>query len=120
MCTNLIYMTCTCISIALFINQFHILQSFICNTNDALTERLGLTYTLFNFQSKSLFFLIAATVNPEAHRFLTLACHFDSKYFKDFEFIGATDSAVPCAMLLDLARTLNYSLHNGQDKGVSK
>lgn len=59
---------------------------------------------------------IIATLDPTAKRFLVLACHFDSKYFKDFTFIGATDSAVPCSMMIDLARTLNYSLHNG--KGV--
>jgi len=58
----------------------------------------------------------SATLDPTAKRFLVLACHFDSKYFKDFTFIGATDSAVPCSMMIDLARTLNYSLHNG--KGV--
>lgn len=62
--------------------------------------------------------LISATLDPSADRFLTLACHFDSKYFADFAFIGATDSAVPCAMLIDLALTLNYSLHNGKDSEV--
>ncbi len=54
---------------------------------------------------------IIATLNPNVERRLVLACHYDSKYFprrKDGrEFIGATDSAVPCAMLLDLAYSLN-------------
>jgi len=50
---------------------------------------------------------IIAIQNPSAFRWLTLACHFDSKYFEEFEFIGATDSAVPCAMLIDIARHLN-------------
>lgn len=31
----------------------------------------------------------------------------DSKWFADFEFIGATDSSVPCAILLDIATSLN-------------
>ena len=53
---------------------------------------------------------IVATQNPKAIRRLVLACHYDSKYFEDFVFIGATDSAVPCAMLLDVARHLNTSL----------
>lgn len=53
---------------------------------------------------------IIAVRDPSASRSLTLACHFDSKLFSDFEFIGATDSAVPCAMLIDLARHLNSSL----------
>jgi glutaminyl-peptide cyclotransferase len=35
------------------------------------------------------------------------ACHYDSKYFSEFDFIGATDSAVPCAILLDLAKFLH-------------
>jgi len=50
---------------------------------------------------------IIAIQNPSSLRRLTLACHFDSKYFEEFEFIGATDSAVPCALLLDIARHLN-------------
>ncbi|XP_055546406.1 glutaminyl-peptide cyclotransferase [Wyeomyia smithii] len=49
---------------------------------------------------------IIATLNPKAERFLVLACHYDSKYFKDQVFIGATDSAVPCAMMLDLANSM--------------
>jgi len=50
---------------------------------------------------------VVAVQNPSALRRLTLACHFDSKYFEEFEFIGATDSAVPCAMIIDVARLLN-------------
>lgn len=46
---------------------------------------------------------IIATLNPNAERFLVLACHFDSKYFPNQKFLGASDSAVPCAMLIDLA-----------------
>ena len=38
---------------------------------------------------------------------VVLACHYDSKYFEGFEFIGAIDSAVPCALLLDIAKFLN-------------
>ncbi|XP_014285461.1 glutaminyl-peptide cyclotransferase [Halyomorpha halys] len=49
---------------------------------------------------------IIAKLDPTAPRFLTLACHYDSKYFKEFEFLGATDSAVPCAMLMELAKVL--------------
>lgn len=36
---------------------------------------------------------IIASLNPNADRFLILACHYDSKYFKNQEFLGATDSA---------------------------
>lgn len=57
---------------------------------------------------------IIATLNPNAERFLVLACHYDSKYFKDQIFIGATDSAVPCAMMLDLANTMKAQLNAKQ------
>ncbi|KAJ3046127.1 hypothetical protein HDV00_003877 [Rhizophlyctis rosea] len=50
---------------------------------------------------------IIVTKNPDAQRKLVLAAHFDSKYFPDFDFIGATDSAIPCAILVDIATTLN-------------
>ncbi|KAI7878767.1 hypothetical protein K492DRAFT_208763 [Lichtheimia hyalospora FSU 10163] len=53
---------------------------------------------------------VIATKNPDAPNRLVLAAHFDSKYFNDFVFIGATDSAVPCALLLDIAEVLNNSI----------
>lgn len=49
---------------------------------------------------------IIVTLNPNAERFLVLACHFDSKYFPNQEFLGASDSAVPCTMLIDLATVM--------------
>lgn len=49
---------------------------------------------------------IIATANPNVKRRLVLACHYDSKYFEGQEFIGATDSALPCAQLIYLARSL--------------
>lgn len=65
-----------------------------------------------------MLYYITATLDPSAKRYLDIVCHYDSKYFENIVFIGATDSAVPCAMMIDLARTLNYSLHNGKDKMV--
>ncbi|XP_068151107.1 glutaminyl-peptide cyclotransferase isoform X1 [Drosophila tropicalis] len=53
---------------------------------------------------------IIATLNPNAESYLVLACHYDSKYMPDVEFLGATDSAVPCAMLLNLAHVLQKHL----------
>ncbi|KAJ7172117.1 glutaminyl-peptide cyclotransferase-like protein [Mycena filopes] len=51
---------------------------------------------------------IIATKDPKASRRVILAAHFDSKYFPEpNRFLGATDSAAPCAMMLDLAETLN-------------
>ena len=40
---------------------------------------------------------------------IVFACHFDSKYFRKKNFIGAIDSAVPCALLLDIANYLNQN-----------
>lgn len=57
---------------------------------------------------------IIATLNPSAKRRLVLACHHDSKYYPPQwhgrEFHGATDSAVPCAMMLELVRALDEEL----------
>lgn len=56
---------------------------------------------------------IIATLDPSAKRRLVLACHHDSKYYSpqwQREFHGATDSAVPCAMMLELARALDEEL----------
>jgi len=53
---------------------------------------------------------VIAVHDPDVSRRLTLACHYDSKLFTDDEFIAATDSAVPCALMIDVARALNASL----------
>ncbi|KAJ3513744.1 hypothetical protein NLJ89_g2777 [Agrocybe chaxingu] len=56
---------------------------------------------------------IIATKDPFASRRVVLAAHFDSKYYPSYpdnQFVGATDSAAPCAMMLDLAETLNSLL----------
>ncbi|XP_044524509.1 glutaminyl-peptide cyclotransferase-like protein [Gracilinanus agilis] len=63
---------------------------------------------------------VVATLSPEAPRRLTLACHFDSKLFPPGvpPFLGATDSAVPCALLLELARALDPQLRRSKDRGA--
>ncbi|EIN07213.1 glutaminyl-peptide cyclotransferase-like protein [Punctularia strigosozonata HHB-11173 SS5] len=56
---------------------------------------------------------IIATKDPSAPRRVILAAHFDSKFFPTSpqnQFVGATDSAAPCAMMLDLAESLNSLL----------
>lgn len=64
---------------------------------------------------------VVARLNPRATRFLTLACHYDSKYTREGSFIGATDSAVPCAMMLHLAATMDSDLKaNAQSQVNSK
>lgn len=61
---------------------------------------------------------IIVTKDPKAQRKIVLAAHFDSKYFKDFEFIGATDSAAPCAILINLAKSLNTLLDQRMAVGL--
>jgi len=53
---------------------------------------------------------VIAKLNPNAKRYLALACHFDSKYTRERNFIGATDSAVPCAQLINLATVMSKYL----------
>ncbi len=63
---------------------------------------------------------VIATLDPAAPRKLVLACHYDSKYMPHMrEFVAATDSAVPCAMMLDLARLMNDMLHKSRSAKVS-
>lgn len=63
---------------------------------------------------------IIATQNPNRPKRVVLACHFDSKDFRsreNFEFIAATDSAVPCAILLETVKQLDCLLHKGPREG---
>uniref|UniRef100_A0A8C9V286 Glutaminyl-peptide cyclotransferase n=1 Tax=Scleropages formosus TaxID=113540 RepID=A0A8C9V286_SCLFO len=75
-------------------------------------------YTPYGYMN---FANIVATLNPASKRRLVLACHYDSKYYPPqwhgYEFLGATDSAVPCAMLLELARALDQELKTLKDSG---
>ena len=45
---------------------------------------------------------------------VVFACHYDSKYFDQFDFIAATDSAVPCAILLDMAKFLSENFDKSE------
>lgn len=59
---------------------------------------------------------IIATLDPSAPRRLLLACHYDSKALPpdpvapERVFLGASDSAVPCAMILELVTSLDIRL----------
>lgn len=61
---------------------------------------------------------VIVTQNIDKPSRLVLAAHYDSMYSPDFEFIGATDSAVPCGILMNIAETLNDLLsinyYNGE------
>ena len=65
---------------------------------------------------------MVATLDPRAARHLTLACHYDSKLFPSGSapFIGATDSAVPCALLLELAQALDLELARAKEQVRSR
>ncbi|XP_049276364.1 glutaminyl-peptide cyclotransferase isoform X3 [Rhipicephalus sanguineus] len=60
---------------------------------------------------------IVATLDPSACHRLVLACHYDSMVHKHGVFLGATDSAVPCAQLIYLATVLNDKLQEQTRRG---
>ncbi|XP_043271682.1 glutaminyl-peptide cyclotransferase [Venturia canescens] len=62
---------------------------------------------------------IIAKLDPEAKRYLVLACHYDSLYTREGNFVGAIDSAVPCAQLLNLATVMQESLGSLKNSNVS-
>ncbi|CAG9786366.1 unnamed protein product [Diatraea saccharalis] len=62
---------------------------------------------------------IIAKLNPTADRYLVLACHYDSKYTREHVFVGATDSAVPCAMLINLAKVMAAQLNKVKQSKLS-
>jgi glutaminyl-peptide cyclotransferase len=77
-------------------------------------RKLGFTVDQDAFQENTPlgsknFTNIWGTRHPAAPRRLVLACHFDSK-ISPTDFLGATDSAAPCAILLEIAATLKSSL----------
>lgn len=53
---------------------------------------------------------VIARLNPNAERYLALACHYDSLYTRERNFVGATDSAVPCSQLINLAAVMKRYL----------
>lgn len=60
------------------------------------------------------------TKNPSAPRKLIVAAHYDSKFFPKGSgmqgFVGATDSAAPCAIMVDLAVALDDALDRRETK----
>ena len=51
-------------------------------------------------------------MNPDAPRKLVLACHYESKIMDGGIFYAATDSAVPCAMMMNMAHVLGMFILN--------
>ncbi|KAL2096681.1 hypothetical protein ACEWY4_008829 [Coilia grayii] len=60
---------------------------------------------------------VLAVLDPSAPRRLLLACHYDSKFLPvdpkqpKRVFLGASDSAVPCSMILELVTVLDVQLN---------
>ncbi|KAF8547260.1 hypothetical protein OG21DRAFT_1425204 [Imleria badia] len=62
---------------------------------------------------------IIATKDPAALRRVIVSAHYDSKFFPTYpenQFVAATDSAAPCAMMLDLAEALNPLLDDREQR----
>uniref|UniRef100_UPI003590140E glutaminyl-peptide cyclotransferase-like n=1 Tax=Myxine glutinosa TaxID=7769 RepID=UPI003590140E len=92
-------------------------QKHIVNKIESLSAEWTVNFDSFEDMTpygRKVFSNIIAVLNPEAKRRLILSCHYDSKYFPNDMygrvFVGATDSAVPCAMMLSLARALDDRL----------
>ena len=84
-------------------------------------QSLGWAVTTDKFQEntplgKKTFENIISTLDENATRRLVLACHYDSKYSREGTFVGAIDSAVPCAMMISLARDLAPKLDEYKKK----
>lgn len=98
-------------------SHMHVCSQHIKTTLGSLGAGWELTEDAFVSQTpygQLPFTNIIANLNSSASRRLVLACHYDSKYYPPQwhgrEFQGATDSAAPCAMMLELARTLDEEL----------
>lgn len=78
-----------------------------------IDEFIEYTPTFGNLTFKN----IIGKFNPSAKEFIALACHYDSKYFPNNpNFVGAIDSGVPVAILLNLAKVLLPSLESVKEK----
>ncbi|KAJ2761700.1 hypothetical protein IWQ56_001895 [Coemansia nantahalensis] len=62
---------------------------------------------------------IIATRNPGAAKRLVLSAHYESKIVAGGAFVGATDSAVPVALMLDVARGLAKRIDQQPSADVS-
>ena len=76
------------------------------------------TTSLPPYNERVTFQNVLATQDPTKPRLLTLACHYDSKVSPQ-GFLGATDSAAPCAIILHVAVALDHLLRQQGDTEVS-
>ncbi|XP_076836492.1 glutaminyl-peptide cyclotransferase isoform X2 [Brachyhypopomus gauderio] len=92
-------------------------QRHISSLLDSLSAGWSVEIDSFNSETPRgpiNFSNILAVLDPMAPRRLLLACHYDSKMAGSHDpkqvFLGATDSAVSCAMILELVTALDIHL----------
>lgn len=76
-------------------------------------EKLEDTFSENTPEGPKTFTNLVFTHDPRAEKKFVLAAHVDSKYFAtapDNGFVGATDSAVPCGIMMDVASALTPAL----------
>ncbi|KAH8302194.1 hypothetical protein KR044_003783, partial [Drosophila immigrans] len=74
-------------------------------------KKLGFTTVRDELMDGMRFTNIVGIMNTKAANYLMLCCHYDSKYIKDaLNYVGATDGAVSCAILLTVIKNLNTYL----------
>jgi hypothetical protein len=113
-----------------------IVKEYIISTLERLNWHIDKDTFIDNTPyGKKVFTNIIATKDPAAASRVVLAAHYDSKFFPSYpynqvrtfahlsimhlislQFVGATDSAAPCAMMLDLAETLDPLLNSRQQR----
>lgn len=78
------------------------------------------SFSAYTPLGKKSFTNIVATLDPHIDRRLVLSAHYDSKIIggSTTKFLGATDSALPCALLLDMAHSLNTKLQARKVRNV--
>ncbi|XP_075705076.1 glutaminyl-peptide cyclotransferase-like protein [Rhinoderma darwinii] len=90
----------------------------------SLTAQWAVDFDLFDAltpRGSLPFGSVIATLDPAAPRRLVFACHLDSKWFpvdgRGRPFVGATDSAVPCSLILEAVTALDARLRHLKDQG---
>ncbi|KAH8349492.1 hypothetical protein KR067_013709, partial [Drosophila pandora] len=77
-------------------------------------KKLGFMVVQNNFREGVNFTNVVAYWNPEVEHVIMLSCHYDTETprLKNETYWGATDGAVPCAILLNVAKTMVEYLKN--------
>ncbi|KAH8270474.1 hypothetical protein KR018_010542, partial [Drosophila ironensis] len=84
-------------------------------------EELGFRVTRDQFYQGTFFTNVIGIWGKEAKQFLVLTCHFDSQspmVGENNTYLGATDAAVSCAIILNVAKTLGRYLKNNRSPQI--